>query len=286
VPAVLVWRPRSVCWGPSGARAIETAFASRLWRQMALSTPSRLEEAARRDRAGVAGTAFQTQAMAERTMDSRPWLTSPRRSFFFSFPSSFVLPMSFTLGIDYGTNSVRRSSCVAPTARNSEPASWITRPTAGHPARSTDHTSRALSIRRLSPWPRESGERCAAAARKQRGFDAGEDRRPRRGYHRFGVNPVDRKQPAACAGQEMAQKPRCAVLALEDHTGWRDAARITELAAQTPPALHREVRQHLLFRMVGSRSWHCSPSTRPVFDAAYSWVELSDWCPHSSHRAT
>jgi L-ribulose-5-phosphate 4-epimerase len=38
VPAVLVWRHGPFAWGPSGARAVETAFALEIVAQMALHT--------------------------------------------------------------------------------------------------------------------------------------------------------------------------------------------------------------------------------------------------------
>jgi len=65
----------------------------------------------------------------------------------------------------------------------------------------------------------------------------------------------------------------------KDHTSWREAARITELAAQHHPEYIASCGGVYSSEWFWSKIWHCLNIDPAVFDAAWSWVELTDWVP-------
>ena len=95
-----------------------------------------------------------------------------------------------------------------------------------------------------------------------------------------GSSPIpvdDSNQPLALSGWSDNLAAQCWLW--KDHTSWREAARITELAAAHRP--------HFLAKCGGTYSsewwwakiWHCLNTEPAVFAAAFSWVELADWIP-------
>ncbi|HKB89507.1 MAG TPA: ribulokinase, partial [Opitutaceae bacterium] len=65
----------------------------------------------------------------------------------------------------------------------------------------------------------------------------------------------------------------------KDHTSWREAAKITEMAAQLRPQYIAKCGNTYSSEWFWSKIWHCLNAAPKVFDAAYSWVELADWVP-------
>jgi L-ribulokinase len=65
----------------------------------------------------------------------------------------------------------------------------------------------------------------------------------------------------------------------KDHTGWREAARINEVAARMRPEYIAKCGNRYSSEWFWSKIWHCLAVAPDVFRAAYSWVELADWIP-------
>src|SRR5439155_13574492 len=65
----------------------------------------------------------------------------------------------------------------------------------------------------------------------------------------------------------------------KDHTAYREAARITELAGAHRPQYIAKCGNTYSSEWFWSKIWRCLTVAPQVFDAAYSWVELSDWVP-------
>jgi len=65
----------------------------------------------------------------------------------------------------------------------------------------------------------------------------------------------------------------------KDHTSWREAAKITELAAQLRPHFIAKCGNTYSSEWFWSKIWHCLQVAPAVFNAAYSWVEMADWIP-------
>lgn len=65
----------------------------------------------------------------------------------------------------------------------------------------------------------------------------------------------------------------------KDHTSWKEAARITELAAKYRPQFIAKCGNTYSSEWFWSKIWHCLRVDPAVFQAAFSWVELADWVP-------
>jgi L-ribulokinase len=65
----------------------------------------------------------------------------------------------------------------------------------------------------------------------------------------------------------------------KDHTSWAEAARITELCAKLRPQYIAKCGGVYSSEWFWAKIWHCLNVAPKTFDAAYSWVELADWAP-------
>jgi len=91
--------------------------------------------------------------------------------------------------------------------------------------------------------------------------------------------PVDENGTPLAILPKFKGNPNACAWLWKDHTGYAEAAKITELAAQMRP--------HYLAKCGGiyssewffSKIWRCLKADKKVFDAAYTWVEHADWIP-------
>ncbi|MBM3803654.1 MAG: ribulokinase [Acidimicrobiia bacterium] len=91
--------------------------------------------------------------------------------------------------------------------------------------------------------------------------------------------PVDRKGQPLAFQAKFANNPAAMAWLWKDHTGVAEATEITELA--------QRIRPHYLAKCGGrySSEWffskilHCCRTAPKVFDAAFLWVEIADWIP-------
>ncbi|MCX7867551.1 MAG: ribulokinase [Limisphaera sp.] len=187
---------------------------------------------------------------------------------------------TYTIGLDYGTNSVRALIVNTANGREVGTAVW-----------EYEHgthgvlLSRDPNLARQHPADYLKGaeitirQALAQARRNVRGF------KPEQvvgiGVDTTGSTPL----PVDANGQPLAfqkkfAKSRAAMAWLwKDHTSVAEAAEITALA--------RQIRPHYLAKCGGTYSseWffskilHCLRTAPEVFDAAYTWVELADYVP-------
>lgn len=187
---------------------------------------------------------------------------------------------SYTLGLDYGTNSVR--ALIVNTANGQEvgTAVWnYAHGTAGvllgrdpnlarqHPADYVDGAEVAVK------------KALADARKRRRGFRP--DQVVGIGVDTTGSTPlpVDAQGKPLAFQKRFAKNPAAMAWLWKDHTGVAEAAEITALAA--------ELRPHYLAKCGGTYSseWffskilHCLRTSPEVFDAAHTWVECADWIP-------
>ncbi|MDI1250970.1 MAG: ribulokinase [Lacunisphaera sp.] len=186
----------------------------------------------------------------------------------------------YTLGIDYGTNSVRAlvvrctdgaelGTCVVPYPSGKEGV--LLDPRDHHLAR--QHPGDYL-------FGLEKSVRGALTqARKTRGFDAAK-------VIGLGVDttgsspiPVDAKNVPIALNPKWRKNLNAQCWLWKDHTGWREAAQITALAAQHRPQFIAKCGNTYSSEWFWSKLWHCRSVAPKVFAAAYSWVELADWIP-------
>jgi L-ribulokinase len=65
----------------------------------------------------------------------------------------------------------------------------------------------------------------------------------------------------------------------KDHTSWAEAARITELCEKLRPRYIAKCGGVYSSEWFWAKIWHCLNVAPRTFDAAWSWVELADWAP-------
>jgi len=187
---------------------------------------------------------------------------------------------TFTLGLDYGTNSVR--ALIVRCADGKEIASSVVNYPSGHQGVLLD--ARDHNLARQAPGDYLFGlikavKGALAQAKKQRGFDA--KRIIGVGVDTTGSSPipVDAKNVPLAMQKKWAKNLNAQCWLWKDHTAWREAARITELAAQHRPQFIAKCGNTYSSEWFWSKIWHCLQVDAKVFAAAYSWVELADWVP-------
>ncbi|MEI6034002.1 MAG: ribulokinase [Verrucomicrobiae bacterium] len=188
--------------------------------------------------------------------------------------------MTFSLGMDYGTNSVR--ALVVRCSDGKEFGSCVAAYPSGCQGVLLDPKDHHLA--RQHPGDYLSGlETCVlgalAEAAKGKGF------RPEDivgiGVDTTGSSPipVDATNRALGMGKKWKRNLSAQCWLWKDHTSWREAARITELAAKHRPQFIAKCGNTYSSEWFWSKIWHCLKTDRAAFDAAFSWVELCDWIP-------
>lgn len=187
---------------------------------------------------------------------------------------------TFTLGIDYGTNSVR--CLIVRCADGAEIASCVVNYPSGRQGVLLDPKDHHLARQHPGDYLfglEKSVRGALAAAKKKRGFDA--QRVIGLGVDSTGSSPlpVDARNRALAQDAKWKKNPAAQCWLWKDHTGWREAAEITRLAAQHRPHFIAKCGNVYSSEWWWSKIWHCLAVAPKVFDAAYSWVELADWVP-------
>jgi len=188
--------------------------------------------------------------------------------------------MNFSLGIDYGTNSVR--ALVVRCSDGKELGSCTAGYSSGKQGVLLDGKDHHLA--RQHPGDYLAGlEKCVrgalAQAAKTKGFRA--DQIIGIGVDTTGSSPI----PVDSGNRALGTLPKwrknlnAQCWLWKDHTSWREAARITELAAKHRPQFIAKCGNTYSSEWFWSKIWHCLKTDRAAFDAAFSWVELSDWIP-------
>ena len=186
----------------------------------------------------------------------------------------------FTLGIDYGTNSVR--ALVVRCADGAELASCVVNYPSGKEGVLLDPRDHHLARQHPGDYLvglEKSVRGALAAAKKTRGFAAAN-------VIGLGVDttgsspiPVDAKNVPLALSPQWRKNLQAQCWLWKDHTSHREAARITELAAQHRPQFIAKCGNTYSSEWFWSKIWHCRQVAPRVFAAAHSWVELCDWVP-------
>jgi L-ribulokinase len=91
--------------------------------------------------------------------------------------------------------------------------------------------------------------------------------------------PVDEKGQALCFQDRFSENPAAMVWLWKDHTSYKEAAQITELASAVRPQYLSRIGGAYSSEWWWSKILHCRNAAKDVFDAAASWVEICDWIP-------
>ena len=186
----------------------------------------------------------------------------------------------YSIGLDYGTNSVRTLIVDVSNGREVGTAVWeYAHGTHGvilsrdpnlarqHPA---DYlTGAEVSIRKA----------LAHAKRTVNGFKP--DHVVGLGVDTTGSTPmpVDARGQALVFDKRFAKRPAAMAWLWKDHTGVLDAAEITEAALEMRPQYLAKCGGTYSSEWFFSKILHCLRTSPDVFDAAYTWVEIADWIP-------
>lgn len=188
--------------------------------------------------------------------------------------------MSFTLGIDYGTNSVR--ALIVRCRDGVEFGSGVADYPSGRSGILLD--AKDHHVARQHPGDYLEGLRVCvkaalAAASKRKGFSPG--RIVGIGVDSTGSSPI----PVDERNQPLGMLPRwrknldAQCWLWKDHSSWKEAAEITRIAAKHRPQFLAKCGNAYSSEWFWSKIWHCLNVAPEVFRAAHSWVELCDWVP-------
>ncbi|MEI8386528.1 MAG: ribulokinase [Verrucomicrobiota bacterium] len=188
--------------------------------------------------------------------------------------------MSFTLGIDYGSNSVR--ALVVRCADGAELGTCVVNYPSGNQGILLDAKDHNLARQHPGDYLvglEKSVLGAIGQASKKKGFRA--DKIVGIGVDTTGSSPipVNRENQALGLLPKWRKNLNAQCWLWKDHTGWQEAARITSTAARHRPQFIAKCGNTYSSEWFWSKIWRCLKNDPAVFDAAWSWVELSDWIP-------
>jgi L-ribulokinase len=186
----------------------------------------------------------------------------------------------YTIGLDYGTNSVR--ALLVDVANGGEIATAIWPYEHGHqgvvlgrdPQLARQHPADYLKGAEIT-----IREALAAAAKSLPGF---------RADHVIGIGvdttgstpiPVDADGLPLALHARYADDPNAMAWLWKDHTGTAEAAVITAVAHEMRPQYVAKIGGVYSSEWFYSKILHCLHVAPDVFAAAYSWIELADFVP-------
>jgi L-ribulokinase len=186
----------------------------------------------------------------------------------------------YTIGLDYGTNSVRALIVKVTNGQEMASAVWnYEHGTAGVILSRDPNLARQHPADYLKGAELTIKEALAAAKKKVKGFRAEQ-------IIGIGVDttgstplPVDEEGEPLAFQKKFAAHPAAMAWLWKDHTGVAEAAEITELARKIRPRFLAKCGGTYSSEWFWSKILHCLRVAPEVFKAAHSWVELADYVP-------
>ena len=186
----------------------------------------------------------------------------------------------FTIGVDYGTNSVR--ALIVRAADGAEYGSCVVNYPSGTQGILLDPKDGLLARQHPGDYLYGLGKSIKGAlaeAKTKPDFDPAEV--VGIGVDTTGSSPL----PVDAANRPLALDPaykddlsaQCWLW--KDHTSWREAARITETATKIRPQYIAKCGGVYSSEWFWSKIWRCLNVAPRTFEAAASWIEISDWIP-------
>jgi L-ribulokinase len=190
------------------------------------------------------------------------------------------MSVKYTIGLDYGTNSVR--ALIVNVANGAEIAAAV-----WPYAHGTQGVIRARdpNLARQHPLDYVNGaeitikQALAAAKKSVKGFSA--DQVIGIGVDTTGSTPlpVDANGQPLAFSKKFANNPAALAWLWKDHTGVAEAAEITALAAKIRPQYLAKCGGTYSSEWFWSKILKCLRTAPEIFSAAHSWVELADFVP-------
>jgi L-ribulokinase len=186
----------------------------------------------------------------------------------------------YTLGLDYGTNTVR--ALLVRCSDGKEIASAVAGYPTGKEGVMLDPRNHLLARQHPGDYltAMEKAVKAAlAAAKKVKGFSA--ELVIGIGVDSTGSSPipVDANNVPLALDARWKKDLNAQCWLWKDHCSHAEAAEITRLARQHRPQFLAKCGNTYSSEWWWSKIWHCRKVAPKVFRAAYSWVELCDWVP-------
>jgi L-ribulokinase len=186
----------------------------------------------------------------------------------------------YTIGLDYGTNSVRALIVNVANGQEVGTAVWgYAHGTAGVILGRDPNLARQHPADYLKGAEVTIREALAEAGMTVRGF------KPEQvigiGVDTTGSTPlpVDAQGQPLTFQKKFANNPAAMAWLWKDHTGVEEAAEITALAAKLRPQYLAKCGGTYSSEWFFSKILHCLRTSPDVFQAAHTWVELADYVP-------
>ena len=188
----------------------------------------------------------------------------------------------YAIGLDFGTNSCRSLLVDVTSGQRNWPA------TSSRTLRETMASSWMLRIptwRGRIPADYLLGIEATIKGAIQKAKEADPDFSPADvigiGVDTTGSSPmpVDAQGQALCFQERFRNNPAAMVWLWKDHTSYKEAAQITQLASEIRPQYLSKIGGTYSSEWWWSKILHCRNVAKDVFDAAASWVEICDWIP-------
>ncbi len=186
----------------------------------------------------------------------------------------------FSIGIDFGTNSVR--ALVVDVATGEEVASAVWNYRHGKQGVITDPKDPNLARQHPADYITglvQSVAQAVREARRHKGFDPS-------AVIGIGIDttgstplPVDANGLPLALAKPFADNPNAMAWLWKDHTAYAEAAEITQLAQSRGEPYLAKCGGTYSSEWFWSKILHCARVAPRVFEAAYAWVELSDFIP-------
>jgi L-ribulokinase len=188
--------------------------------------------------------------------------------------------MKYTIGLDYGTNSVRALIVNIANGREVGTAVWgYEHGTAGVILARDPHLARQHPADYVKGAEITIKKALADAKKNVRGFQPAQ-------VVGIGVDttgstplPVDQNGQPLAFDKKFANNPAAMAWLWKDHTGVAEAVEITELARSIRPQYLAKCGGAYSSEWFFSKILHCLRTVPEVFNAAHSWIELSDYVP-------
>jgi L-ribulokinase len=186
----------------------------------------------------------------------------------------------FSIGLDFGTNSVR--ALIVDVATGEEIATAVSNYRRGEAGVIGDAANPHVARQHPADY-QECLVECVLAALAEAdevpGFAA-------ENLIGIGVDatgstplPVDQAGTPLALLPQFADNPNALAWLWKDHSSMDEAEQITGLAAEHRPAYLCKSGGTYSSEWFWSKIWHCLKVDRAVFDAAHSWVEFCDYIP-------
>ena len=189
--------------------------------------------------------------------------------------------MAYTIGIDFGTNSVR--SIVVRCSDGSEIGTSVFNYPSGEMGILLDSKDHNLARQHPGDYLlglEESVKEALVEAKDEDGAFSSEE------VIGIGVDttgsspiPVDEMNVALATKPEWKENLSAECWLWKDHTSISEAGKITETAAEHRPQYIAKCGNTYSSEWFWAKLWHCLNVDPDVFEAAYSWVEFCDWIP-------